>query len=385
MKVVVLNFIKNVFKLKDDFSTYDFKSKHKSPLLSLFESIGFIEQTGSNRIKRYKKTEILEKIHIELEKTHSEEIAQLFLAFSILDSEKLPDKYNGKIIRSIFKTGAAVTTHLLFNAGFLHKNKRTYEYTQWFFHLNKQTKKDREKLFNALFTHFEKEEQQLYLSVFRSIKHKPDYVSISYDHGISLRIQWVLTHWKMGKSSKKRPILLKLEEENKKLIIFEAERSTRTAKAFITIFPRLSLEEEDELTQLILEKIKEKSMNLVNLEREFIEQKITGSTIHKKVIRLFLNNKIKFSEQIPVECQKLLEKTIDYQKKAIDIPITVKLDSNYFNFLKKNGFQNPQNQIERLVNENSLYLRFSPLTSDDHKGILTFKQIAPDNAFIIIN
>ena len=103
----------------------------------------------------------------------------------------------------------------------------------------KMPKEERETLFNALITHYTKLEQKLYLGTSRTLKHEPDYVSISFDHGISLKTKWVLKYWRSNKKQNKQQFLEKLVKENKQLIMFESSRKTQEAKAFITIFPRL--------------------------------------------------------------------------------------------------------------------------------------------------
>ena len=240
MRIQLSKFVKTFVNQKEEFSSRAFKNKNKSLILNLFESLMLIQKTGKNKYQKYEKTEFFIKEISKIKNNFTEHIIELLLTFIILNKDNLPNKkYIGKHVRSQYKSGARIVTYLLFQTGLLHKQKRTYEYSKLFFHLNQLNLEKREEFFNALVKYQHKKEQQLYLSCFRSIKYKPDHLIISFDHGISLRTQWVLNNWETGKIQNKELKLFKLAEKNKKLIMFEGDRSTKTAKAFITIFPQI--------------------------------------------------------------------------------------------------------------------------------------------------
>lgn len=241
MRIHFLSFMKTLSNKKGEFSSLDFKNKNKTLLLNFFETLAFIEKVGKKRYSIYKKTKFFDTEIAKLKTKLDEQIIQLFLVLSILNSDKLPnEQYNGKKLRLQFKSGAKIVTYLLFQSGLFQKQKRSYQYSRLFHHLSQQTKDEKDSFFSSLIEYHDNDEQKLYLTCIRSIRYKPDHLIVSFDHGISLRTQWVLTYWEIGKDHNKELRLQKIAEKNKELIIFEADRATKTAKAFITIFPRLS-------------------------------------------------------------------------------------------------------------------------------------------------
>lgn len=242
MKIGLLSFIMEINTQRNFFTSYDLKNKHKSGLLYLFNSLELIQVVGSyRRAKKYNKTENFDSIPSRVRQINSEEITQLLLAFTILNSDKLStDKYNGKLLRKSFGKGARIISYLLFQNGLVFKKKTSYEYTKMFHHLIKQTKEERDNLLHNLIVNYDKEEQILYLSSLRSIRYHPDHVIISFDHGIALKTNWVIKHWKKGNLNQKNRELNDLAKNHKDLILFEADRITRSAKFFITIFPRMT-------------------------------------------------------------------------------------------------------------------------------------------------
>lgn len=384
MKINFISFVKKLSNLKTDFSTYYFKNKHKSALLSLFESLEFIKQHGTYRnVKNYKKSKLFSEYFKKIEKNLSEEVIQLLIVFSILNSRKLPvSQYNGKALRSKFKTGAPIVTYLLFNNGFLQKKKKTYQFSPFFTHVTNLSPEGQDNFLKALVTYNGREEQQFYINMFRLIKHKPNYINISLNHAIEVNINWLFKYWKKGKDSKKELELEALTKKYRNLIAFKSISKLKTQNKTITVQPRLFLEEKDDLELLILEKIREKPLAYRIIEQNFLNQNYSMPKIYEKLVFLLLDNRIEFSEQLPLECIKLLEFTVDYQNYSITIPITVRLDNDYFNFLRKKGINNPEKHIEELVNIYPAYLRYSPLTAEDSRGILTFKRIAPEDAIL---
>ncbi len=247
MQVSLIPFIKNVLSKKKPFSAYNLKNKHKSALLGLFETLNFLEVVGKDRnAKSYKKSSNIEQEFELIKKRVPEDIAQLSLIFAILEAKKLPnDNYNGKEIRKIFKKSSKIIIYLLFRNGLIYKDKKSYSYSDLFFHLNKQNKEEKNKLFNSFMTYYDNKNQNIYLQSFRSIKNNPDHISISYDHGLSFRTKWILKHCFKHKEKKKMQKLESLSEKNRRLIFFEGDRTTNTAKAFVTIFPLIIGREEE--------------------------------------------------------------------------------------------------------------------------------------------
>lgn len=238
MKVFLSPFIRDLFTYDNSFSSYDFNGKYSSLLLKLFAVLKLIKFVGSrHRAIVYEKND---KFSLQFQEIRSEEILQLIIVLLILDIKKIPPfEYNGKIYKTIFKHSSKIVSYILFQTGMIHKERNTYQYTPFFHHLSKLSKNERKTLITSLKSHYNKLEQNLYLSSSRSLRHKPDFVSVSFDHGISLKTKWVLKYWKANNKKDNQQFLEKLAKENKQLIMFESSRKTQEAKAFITIFPRL--------------------------------------------------------------------------------------------------------------------------------------------------
>lgn len=244
MRLYLLPFIKDLINTKETFTSYDFSSKHKSLLLNLFKILELVEAVGiHHKATVYKKSLKFENLIENFQEIKSEDILQLFLVFILVKLEEMPrNEYSGKIFRSIFKKVTTLVVYIFFQTGMIQKIKRTYKYSPFFIHIIQLGEEERKTLITALITHYNKLEQQLYINTTRSLKHEPGYVSVSFDHGISLKTKWVMKYWRIDKKQDKRMLLDNLAKKDRTLVMFEADRSTKTAKAYITIFPRLKID-----------------------------------------------------------------------------------------------------------------------------------------------
>lgn len=244
MRLHLLPFIKDLINTKETFTPYDFSNKHKSSLFSLFKMLKLIEPVGVyHKAAVYKKTSKLENLFEIFREIKSEDILQLFFVFILVRLDDIPrNEYSGKILKSMFKRATHLVVYILFQTGMVQKEKKTYKYSPFFIHIIQLGEEERKTLITALITHYNKLEQQLYINTFRSLKHEPDYVSVSFDHGISLKTKWVMKYWRMDKKQDKNVLLDGLAKKDRTLVMFEADRSTKTAKAYITVFPRLKID-----------------------------------------------------------------------------------------------------------------------------------------------
>ena len=231
-------FTKKLLALENEFTPITLKSKYATNLIKFYELLAFIEKKNPNAKNKdilYKKNDSFKL----LMPVNSKNALELILSIRIIHLGLLSENnYNGANIRAVFRSCSTLVNQLLFNCGFLQKLKHKYVYSPLFYHFFNCSTQEQDLFVDKIGSFGQMPEQRLYLTALRSIRLSPEYAVISFDHGISLKTSWIETLWNRNSSHKKKISLEELTDTNKDTIIFEGDRTTRTERGYVTIFPK---------------------------------------------------------------------------------------------------------------------------------------------------